>query len=183
MRWDAFFEDMEAQFAAALAASGEAGASDLLRAEQGRITLADRLSAHLARELRVTTGNGCGFTGLLSHVGAEWLVLDGEGQSVLVPYAAVQSVEGLGRGVGPGPAGVHARLGLASAFRALARDRASVSVFTGSPLTIHEGTVDRVGRDFLELALVPSGEHRRAGNVVGVLAVPFAAVAAVTSRP
>jgi hypothetical protein len=183
MRWDAFFEDLEAQFAAALAASGEAGAHDLLRAEQGRVTLAHRLSAHLGHALRVTTVNGHGFSGSLSHVGAEWCVLEGDGQSVLVPYAALQSVEGLGRAVGPGPAGVHARLGLASAFRALARDRASVSVFTGSPATVYHGTIDRVGRDFLELALVPSGEHRRAGNVVGVFALPFTAVAAVASRP
>jgi hypothetical protein len=183
MRWDAFFEDMEAQFAAARAAAGESGANDLLRVEHGRVTLADRLSAHLAHPLRVKTLNGHGFAGRLSHVGAEWLVLEGGGQSVLVPYAALQSVEGLGRGVGPGPTGVHARLGLASAFRALARDRAYVSVFTGSPVSVHEGTVDRVGRDFLELALVPSGEQRRAGNVVGVLALPFAAVTAVASQP
>jgi hypothetical protein len=182
MRWDAFFEDMEAQFTAALAASGEAGVSDLLRAEQGRVTLADRLSAHLAHGLRVRTVNGQGFAGQLSHVGVEWLVLEGDGQSVLVPFAAVQSIEGFGRGVGPGPAGVHARLGLASAFRALARDRTYVSVFTGSPVTVYEGTVDRVGRDFLELALVPSGEQRRAGNVTGVLALPFGAVTAVASR-
>jgi hypothetical protein len=43
------------------------------------------------------------------------------------------------------------------------------------------GTIDRVGKDFLELAAVPSGEARRAGNVRGIYAVPFTSVAAVAS--
>jgi hypothetical protein len=43
------------------------------------------------------------------------------------------------------------------------------------------GTIDRVGKDFLEIAAVPFGEARRPANVRGVYAVPFAAVSALAS--
>ncbi|MHA7262545.1 hypothetical protein ACX80W_04975 [Arthrobacter sp. TMN-37] len=183
MRWDALFDDMEAQLAAARAAEEEAVTADLSRAEQGRVFLADRLSGSMGQGLKVRTCNGQGFSGRLAYLGAEWLVLAEGTRSVLLPFTAVLSVEGLGRTVGSRPAGVHARLGLASAYRALARDRAYVSVHAGSPPTVHEGMMDRVGADFFELALVPPGEHRRMANVRGVLALPFAAVSAVASDP
>ena len=183
MRWEALFADLEAQLAAARAASDEAAAADLLRMEQARVALADRLAGSIAQGLKVRTGNGQGFSGRLAYVGAEWLVLAEGQRSVLVPFAAILSVEGLGRAVAPRPAGIHARLGLASAYRALARDRAQVSVYAGSPATVSEGTLDRVGADFLEVALVPPGEHRRPASVRAVVALPFAAVAAVASRP
>ncbi|TDK23567.1 hypothetical protein E2F48_16410 [Arthrobacter crusticola] len=183
MRWEALFGDLEAQLAAARAASDEAAATDLLRVEQARVALVDRLAGSLAQALKVRTGNGQGFSGRLAYVGAEWLVLTEGQRSVLVPFAAILSIEGLGRAVGPRPAGIHARLGLASAYRALARDRVHVSVYAGSPATVSEGTLDRVGADFLEVALVPPGEYRRAANVRAVVALPFAAVAAVASHP
>jgi hypothetical protein len=183
MRWEALFGDLEAQLAAARAASEEAAAADLLRMEQARVALADRLAGSISQGLKVRTGNGQGFSGVLAYVGAEWLVLAEGQRSVLVPFAAILSIEGLGRAAAPRPTGVHARLGLASAYRALARDRAQVSVYAGSPVTASEGTLDRVGADFLEVALVPPGEHRRPANVRAVVALPFAAVAAVASRP
>jgi hypothetical protein len=94
-------------------------------------------------------------------------------------------VEGLGRSAAPEDPGRPRRLGLGSALRALARDREGVALYLtpgpeGGFRTI-TGTIDRVGRDFLELAAVPWGEARRAENVRGVYAVPFSAVAALAS--
>jgi hypothetical protein len=44
--------------------------------------------------------------------------------------------------------------------------------------TLH-GTIDRVGEDFLDLALHPAGELRRRDDVRGVSAVPLNAMTAV----
>jgi len=72
---------------------------------------------------------------------------------------------------------------MGSAFRVLARDRAEVVLYFGAAAgpSMVSGIIDRVGRDFLELAAVAPGEARRASNVRAVYAVPFAAVAAVAS--
>ena len=42
-----------------------------------------------------------------------------------------------------------------------------------------DGTLDRVGGDFVDLALHGAGEVRRRGEVRAVTAVPLAAIAAV----
>ncbi|WP_026533496.1 hypothetical protein [Arthrobacter sp. H41] len=181
MRWAALFDDMELQFAAALQAASEEEAATLFRSEQGRIALTARLAGQGSSDVTVRVAGGQDFTGCISHVGSEWLVMRSGARSVLIPLAAVQVVQGLSRAVGAAPTRVHARLGLASALRTLSRDRQSVSVYAGSADARYDGVLDRIGRDFLELALVPTGEERRSSNVLGVLTMPFAAVSAVVA--
>ncbi|MDQ0735533.1 hypothetical protein [Arthrobacter agilis] len=77
--------------------------------------------------------------------------------------------------MGQPPSGVHARVGLGSALRALSRDRAQVALWLATA-SRYSGVIDRVGADFLELGLVVAGEERRAAHVRDVLTVPFAAI-------
>ncbi|WP_026550255.1 hypothetical protein [Arthrobacter sp. Br18] len=181
MRWAALFDDMEVQFAAALQSASEEEAADLYRSEQGRVALTARLAGQGDWTVTVRVAGGQNFTGRISHVGSEWLVMRSADRSVLIPLAAVQVVQGLGRAVGATPTRVHARLGLASALRTLSRDRQHVSVYAGSADARYDGVLDRIGRDFLELALVPTGEERRSSNVQGVVTMPFAAVSAIVT--
>ncbi|WP_237740683.1 hypothetical protein [Crystallibacter crystallopoietes] len=174
---------MEAQLHAAGQLGLEADVNEIARAAQAEIPLGDRLRGQLGRDVRVVVPGGSAFAGTLGHVGSSWLVLQDPVRSVLVPLHGIQMIEGLGRhSICEVSAGAR-RLGLGSAFRALARDRAEVVLYfaAGSVPTMVTGIIDRVGRDFLELAAVPSGEARRASNVQAVYAVPFAAVAAVAS--
>jgi hypothetical protein len=66
-----------------------------------------------------------------------------------------------------------------SALRGIARDRSVVRIdLTGTDGAL-DGTIDRVGADFVDVAEHPPGEPRRRGNVRSSVLVPTAAIAAV----
>lgn len=173
---------MEAQLAAARNVAVESEIAERYRMEQAGIVLADRLRGQLGSTLKVQTIGQHGFTGMLSQVGSEWVVLDYGPNAVLIPASSIQSVEGMGRETRAQHSTALRRLGLASALRALSRDRSHVMVYPFTGGTRLDGVIDRVGRDFMELAIVPPGEQRRSGNVSAVVAIPFPGLAAVSSR-
>jgi hypothetical protein len=188
MRWDDLFGDLEAQLDAAEAAAVDSEVADRTRRESAQLTLAERLGGSLGGRVGLHLLGAGRVDGRLVEVSAEWLLLTGEagaggGGQVLVPTSAVQAVTGLAptthRTAAPA-GGQRVRLGLGVALRAIARDRLPVVVLLTGGGTV-EGTVERVGADFVELTEHPVGEvrPRRAG---GVRTVPFAALALVRSR-
>src|SRR6185312_15019652 len=97
MRWDALFEDLEAQLHAADRLELEAEVNERARMELAAVDLANRLRGQMGKQLRVSVGENLKFDGALAHVGSTWLVLNEGVRSVLVPVAAVQLIEGMGR--------------------------------------------------------------------------------------
>ncbi len=184
MRWDALFDDMEAQLAASERLELDAEIADRARAETAAVELADRLRGSLGRRIGVYLASGSAFEGTLSHAGSESLVLAEPGHQLLIPYAAAVRYLGLSRLAVTEPSRVRQRLGLTSALRALARDRAGLAVLvsrgSAGESTLH-GVIDRVGRDHLDLAVTAGGEDRREANVRQVATIPFAALAALRS--
>lgn len=183
MRWDDLFRDLEGQLEAAEVAEVAAEVADRTRRESARLRLVDRLRPAVGHEVRLQVRGGGHVAGRLDHVGAQWvLVAETAGRQALVPLTAVLAVAGVGVLSSPPDVEerVFDRLGLGSALRAIARDRAPVTLglVDGSSLT---GTVDRVGADFLELAEHGAGEPRRRGEVSGVRVVPFEALASLRS--
>ncbi len=179
MRWDALFDDLEAQLARQDADDLHAEVAERTRAERAATALADRVLAHVGVRLALVLGHGQ-VVGTVTDVAPQWLVLADERGRVLVPTASVVAVTGLGRQVAPEPGTVLRRLGLGHVLRGLARDRAPVSVHAGSATLT--GTIDRVGADHLDLALHAPGEVRRAAAVTGVAAVAFAHLEQVRSQ-
>ena len=180
MRWDALFDDLAGQAEALEHAERAAEIDDRTRAEVGSVGFLDRLRAAGGVALRLRTPAGP-VSGTLSRVGRDWLLLDEDaGREVLVPLAAVLTASGLpALAAVPGTMdAVTRRLGLWFVLRRLARDRARVRVLLADG-SATSGTIDRVGADFVELAVVPPGEVRRASAVRDVLAVPTGALAAV----
>lgn len=182
MRWTALFEDLEAQLEAAARVDADAEIADRVRREQGAVTFTDRLRGQLGLSLKVGTFGGEVFQSQLTHVGAEWLVLSGRTSETVVPLHAIRFVEGLGRSVAGEKSQVQKALGLGSVLRTLARDRAPVAIHTVDGGSRVEGVIDRVGKDFVEIATVLPGEPRRSASVSAVYTVPFAGIAAVSSR-
>ena len=88
MRWDALFEDMEAQLAARQRLELEAEIAERALVDSAGVQLADRLRGSLGLSIRVHLSLGRVFEGVLSHAGSEALVLDEPQHQVLIPYAA-----------------------------------------------------------------------------------------------
>ncbi|HSO92772.1 MAG TPA: hypothetical protein VLR70_16685 [Arthrobacter sp.] len=184
MRWDALFDDLETQMAASERLDLDAEIAERTRSESAAVELADRLRGSLGLLIVVQLASGTTFEGVLSHAGSQALVLDEPRHQVLVPYASAVRYRGLSRLAVPEPSKVRQRLGLASALRGLARDRTGLAVLmTGGSTgetTLH-GVIDRVGRDYLDLAVTGEGEDRRAANVRQLATIPLFALAGIRS--
>lgn len=183
MRWDALFEDMEGQLASRQRLELEAEIAERALVDSAGVELADRLRGSLGLSIRVELSSGRAFEGVLSHAGSEALVLDEPQHQVLIPYAAAAHYGGLSRVAVSEPSVVRRRLGLGSALRGLARNRAPVTIFVahdGADAGLY-GVIDTVGRDFLDLAVRREGEERTPGNARQVVAIPFGALAGIRS--
>ncbi|MFP5313045.1 MAG: hypothetical protein ACLGH7_11705 [Actinomycetes bacterium] len=184
MRWDALFNDMESQLAEADRLALDTEVNERTRAELVHLPLEYRLRAAVGYRIGVHLLCGELVRGGLTHAGADALVLDEDQHQVLVPYAAVARCVGLGRHAMPEASTVRRSIGLAHSLRGLARDRAELAVTLGGGAggIRLAGVIDRVGRDYIDLAAVAPGEARRSQSVREVSAIPFSALAMIRSR-
>jgi hypothetical protein len=180
MRWAGLFADLEAQAEALDRADRVGEIAGRTRAEFGRQALGQRLVGATGRHVRLTCVGGGAAAGLLRQVGPDWALLDElPGRECLVALPSVISVSGQGRWADELPGGaVAARLGIRHMLRGLSRDRSTVRVSLVDGATI-AATIDRVGADFVELALHSGGELRRRGEVRSVALVSTAAITLV----
>lgn len=189
VRWDRLFADLEARFEDLADEQAAAEQADRDRVATGAVTVAQRLGGAVGRRVRVAVVGGGRHEGTLRRTGRDFLLLDDDlGRETLVALAAVTAVEGVTAATAPEVVDRPTRLDLRRALRSVARDRAVVAVSTagvgtgqGAPQIW--GTIDRVGADFIEIAVHPIGEPRRAGLVRGVVLVPLAAVGVVRTMP
>ena len=198
MRWDNLFDDLEGQL--------ELSAEELdMRAEEerlrlGRLSLRDRIVAVVeaqgpddAAGIRLVLADATLVTVKPQTFGRDWFSADLVGgprkTHVVVPMAAISSVV-----FTQGQAAVSltatpselsqtslpARLTLSFVLRDLCRRRAAVDVSTlTGPL---HGTIDRVGRDHIDLAVHESGEARRESAVRESRAIPLTQLLLITVR-
>ncbi|WDG19000.1 hypothetical protein [Microbacterium sp. Clip185] len=187
MRWERFFEDLQGQFDAEWEAERAVLDTEAERLRLSRVTLRERLLvlAHADETQRPDLGVDLvaadPLTGVLTAVGADWMGLETQRRSVLVPMSAVAAV-GVGEGdllraARPHPSprvGVSERMGIGFVLRDLARRRVPVTMQVGTRAV--SGTIDRAGADHLDLALHDIDEPRRSASVRGYRLVPFAAL-------
>lgn len=180
-RWDGLFADLEAQSAALELGERAAEIEERTRSEAARLTIIDRLRPMVGAPLRIRCGQGLSISGQLRHVGSEWVLLDeGFGREAVVVLSSMHVVSGLGR-LSTAPDSmprVESRLGISHVLRGLARDRSSLRahLVDGSVL---DGTIDRLGADFVEMAAHPSGELRRRGAVREMVLVAVGSLVAL----
>lgn len=185
MRWDSLFHDLENQLAAAHLLELETDVAELVRMEESAISLADRIRGAVDSPVTVVLNGYLRFSGTVSYVGQEWLLLVEAERSVLIPLRHLTRISDLPKRVlKPVSRVPHT---LAAALRTLARERVPVHVYlvgaefggNNPPVT---GVLDRVGSDFLELAVLGDGEARRESSVRARTGIPFAAIVAISSR-
>jgi hypothetical protein len=177
VRWDDLFADLEAQAAALATAERDAEVDELTRLETSRLQLVDRLRPAVGEQVKLRCSGGLVLSGRLGRVGADWLLLaEGAGREAIVATAAIISVAGLGRLSGPAGSPLDTRLGLGHVLRTVARDRSGLRACL-TDASVIDGTLDRVGLDFVEIAAHAPGEPRRRSDVREVLLVPIGSLA------
>ena len=175
MRWEALFDDLEAQFAAFEHTERVAAVGDLTRAERATVRLAGRLQGSLGRDVVIRVRGGDQVGGVLVDTAHEWVLLGDGPRRQLVPAHAIVAVGGLGVTVEPDTGSVLRKLGLGHALRALSRDRLAVRI-SASGVEVR-GRIDVVGADHIDVATLD--EDGRA--LAGAWAVPVAAIDVVSS--
>ena len=196
MRWDQLFDDLESQLDHEQRAEERAIELEGERLRIGRLGLRDRLAAMSAEggpdaavRLELVGGRvvqvrpaAFGRDWLSGHLGAPGA--PGTRQCVIPLHAVAALLPGrhqLEASLAPQPesaARLAERIGLAFVLRDLGRRRLGVEVTTGDGR--HHGTIDRVARDHLDLALHEPGVPRRERDVHGYRMVPFDRVLLVT---
>ena len=165
MRWEErlldLFDDLEQQAAGLALSERDALVAEQSRAEYATLDLAARLHASAGSRLQVdVTGLGT-LDASLARVGDGWCLLDAAGRTWVVPLRAVTAFRGLASGGVAAPArSVASRLGLGSALREMAEDRADVVLHRLDGQLVR-GVLGRVGRDFVEVGR-PGARRRRA---------------------
>lgn len=197
MRWDRLFADLEGQLESELSAEERDLRVEEERLRLGRLTLRDRLLAlheHLGRDtgytlaLQLVSGETLALHP--SAFGRDWFAADVVDASprtpaeasaqCIVPLASIASLllssAQVEASLTPlpgeaGPVSLSARLTLPFVLRDLCRRRAGVGLRldTGD---VH-GTIDRVGRDHLDLAVHEAGRPRRQSAVLQHRVVPL----------
>lgn len=192
-RWERLAIDLEAQASAWETAERAGEIAERQRIEAGRLRLIDRLRPS-DRSAGADGGRGDArfpvvlsclggvrLRGVLVRVVSDAVILaeDG-GREALVSLATVLSVTGLGRlSAEPDREGaVVSRIGLRHLARSVVRDRSVVRVHL-SDGSVLDGTLDRVGADFVEVAMHPAGEARRRDAVRETAVVALSALVAI----
>jgi hypothetical protein len=185
MRWEDLFADLEAQTRALEQEEVRAEVAERTRGEVAQVALVNRLRATVGATIAVDVWGAGRVQGRLLRVGPDFVLLASVAPSreLVVVLAAVLSYGQLPPGaVGAGSIGpAEARLGVTSALRGIAADRSEVTLALRDGQRVN-GTVLRVGADWLDLTEHPPGEPPRAAAVHGLRTVPLGQLAVVQRR-
>ena len=176
---DALLAGLEDQASALEGVYDDAAAEDLARAARAEVPLLDRLRA--ATTVVVEVIDHGPVEGTVLDVGRDVVVVDATDGTWAIHRIGIAAVTGASDAAA-GAGGVAARLGLASVARAWARERSVVRIIRrgAGPL---DGTIDRVGADYVDLAEHDPGTPRLGNQVRRTLAVPFEVISALRRRP
>ncbi|HEY0259379.1 MAG TPA: hypothetical protein VGC18_05955 [Lacisediminihabitans sp.] len=195
MRWDNLFDDLEGQLEQELDAEELDLQAEEERLRLGRLSLRDRLLAihetDPGASIRLVLADGDTLSVHPATIGRDWMsgdLLDGSTRRAqcLLPVAAISSLlltpeqvtDSLeATDAAASDHGLSGRLGLGFVLRDLCRRRRAVDLrlagTTPGGVTLH-GTIDRVGRDHLDIAVHEADSPRRRTAVTQYRVVPLA---------
>ena len=194
-RWDSLFDDLESQLEQELDAERVDLVAEEERLRMGRLSLRDRIVAiatsEVSPELETELRGSVRMTVRVAAIGRDWVAGDVVGDtrvraSCVIPLSAVVAIVPRGdqlaasRGAAAGnepSASLSARLGLPFVLRDLSRRRVAVDVV--GEWGARHGTIDRVGRDHIDLAEHDTGTARRESAVRRTLLLPFGGLVSV----
>ncbi len=189
MRWNNLFDDLESQLDHELNADEVDVRAEEERLRIGRLSLRDRLHSLLDSNgggevvIRLEVG-GVTWRVRPQSLGRDWLagmIVEEtfRNTQVIVPLRAITSLildrtqltASLAAPTRDARSSISARLGLSFVLRDLCRRRCSIDLeLVGGQV---HGTIDRVGRDHLDVAIHEAGSPRRETHVAHYRTVPF----------
>lgn len=205
MRWDRLFDDLESQLEQERTAEEIGFEAEEERLRLSRLSLRDRLvavhqahSAEAGFSIRITLLSGEAIAVRPQAFGRDWvsalLVTESaRHRQGILPLAAIAGIDlpasqaraSLGSSLRSSPTDAAAppprlsdRLGLGFVLRDLSRRRVAVEVTDARGTA--RGTIDRVGRDHLDLAIHEAGSPRRESLVSVVRLIPLAGLQLVS---
>ncbi|ROR82388.1 hypothetical protein SAMN06295974_3283 [Plantibacter flavus] len=192
MRWDSLFDDLAGQLDDELAVDDDAVRIEAERLRRGRLTLRERLIALCGDvgapgPLVVELVDGTTWRLRVRSIGKDWMQADSGttgGREVVVPLDSIAAVAmtqtqidwSLDDVVVREPRLLD-RLTVSFLLRDLCRRRAAVVVRTRTGSWT--GTIDRVGRDHLDLAVHEPGSPRRSRGVEQIRVIVLSEVVVV----
>lgn len=176
MRWETLFADLEAQLDGEAARGRTAEIQEMVGYERSQVPMAGRLVAWVGQQVEIVTLGGQRFSGVLRSSGSGWVALRSGALEYVVLTSSIRSIEGRGQRVGSTERG---RISLRLALRAIARDRAAVTIFATDGEVAATGTIDYVGTDFLQVALHAPGELPERSTITARQVLPLTAVAVI----
>jgi hypothetical protein len=191
VRWDNLFDDLEGQLEQELRAEERGLAVEEERLRIGRLGLRERLVGVVESRprrddysLRITLVTGDLVRVRPVAIGRDWIsgdVRDGSLADVqcILPFSGIAGVgldaqqtgHSLAEQPPPRAGSLAAKLTVSFVLRDLGRRRTSVEIVTAAGAVT--GTIDRIGRDHLELAVHERGEPHRRDQVVEHRLVPL----------
>lgn len=183
MRWNDLFADLEAQLEFGQWQAVEEDAAELTRGMWAELALMDRLRAALEQRVRMVLRDGRHQSLVLKAVGPVWVGGTDDAGAVLIPRDAILSVDAVLRRAAIPSRPLQAGPQLGAVYRMLARRREPIQITGRHGQTVAEGTIDRVGKDHLDVALHARDEFRRTASLRGVRIVPFDAIQLVRAAP
>ncbi|NYD66636.1 hypothetical protein [Agromyces atrinae] len=196
MRWNRLFDDLEVQLDRELDLEDRGLRQEEERLRLGRLSLRERIAAlaapgePAASAVRVEIGDET-FHVRPTAFGRDWLAGDiiGEGPyplACVIPFASVTAIVVTSESriaasletERESTARLMERIGLVFALRDLCRRRVGVSIVTVTG-RVH-GTIDRVARDHIDLAVHERGVPRRTRDVAEFRILPLTAIRYLT---
>ena len=183
MRWNDLFADLEAQLQFGHWEAVEQDAAELTRGLWAELSVMDRLRGALGQPVRLLLTDGQTKALELKSVGPSWIGgMDAMSSLILMREAILGIDTVLSRAVVPSRP-LQAGPSVLAIYRALARRREPVQVISRSGLTLAEGTIDRVGKDHIDVALHARDEFRRSTAMRGSRIIPTEAIQLVRASP
>lgn len=194
MRWDNLFDDLESQLETELTAEDIDLQAEEERLRLGRLSTRDRIAAILesagaaaADPIRLVLASGVTIAVSPVTLGKDWVATEYVGDSskrgqCIIPLATISGLilersqvrRSLRMPPGGDPArGLSARLSLVFVLRDLCRRRRAIDIELPNVERALHGTIDRVGRDHLDLAVHERGVPRRESEVNHYRLVPL----------
>ncbi|MFW0108507.1 hypothetical protein ACN08Z_05195 [Rothia sp. P7181] len=175
------FRDYEAQLDSLRQQEIESSAQESRRAEFAKIQQVDRLAAQQGRRIRVCCHPSILWSAELETVGNGWVQLRSTTENILIPLRSILWWEGENRRSQLDAGAITRKLNFSYAFRALSVARTPLRIFHRDFVTTTEGTVEKVGLDFIEVALHPLDGQYRSRNITGMRVVGLENVGAACS--